>query len=43
MQKVYKNSEDYNPGKERKALTVFVDIIVDIINNKKLNPIVTER
>ena len=42
MQDVYKNIEDYNPDKRRKILTVFDDIIADMINNKKLNPIVTE-
>ena len=42
MQDVYKNIEDYNPGKEHKILIVFDDMIADMINNKKLNPIVTE-
>ena len=42
MQDVYKNIEDYNPGKERKILIVFDDMIADMINNKKLNSIVTE-
>ena len=42
MQDVYKNIKDYNPGKKRKILIVFDDMIADIINNKKLNPIVTE-
>ena len=42
MQEVYKNIEDYNPGKKRKVLIVFDDMIVDMINNKKLNPVVTE-
>ena len=42
MQEVYKNIEDYNPGKKCKVLIVFSDMIADIINNKKLNPIVTE-
>ena len=42
MQDVYKNIEHYNPGKERKILIVFDDMIADMINNKKLNPIVTE-
>ena len=42
MRDVYKNNEDYNPGRERKILTVFDDMIADMINNKKLNPIVTE-
>ena len=42
LQDVYKNIEDYNPRKNRKVLIVFDDIIADMINNKKLNPIVTE-
>ena len=42
MQDVYKNIEDYNPGKKRKILIVFDDMIADMINNKKLNSIVTE-
>ena len=41
MRDVYKNIEDYNLGRERKILIVFDDIIADMINNKKLNPIVT--
>ena len=39
---VYKNIEDYNLGRERKILIVFDDMIADMINNKKLNPIITE-
>ena len=42
MRDVYKNIEDYNLGRERKILIVSDDIIADMINNKKLNPIVTE-
>ena len=42
MQDVYKNIEDYNLGKKRKVLIIFHDMIADMINNKKLNPIVTE-
>ena len=42
MQDVYKNIEDYNPGKECKILTVFDDMIADMINNKKLHSIITE-
>ena len=34
--------EKYNPNKSRKVLIVFDDMIADVINNKKLNPIVTE-
>ena len=42
MQDVYKNIEEYNLGKKRKVLIVFDDIIADMINSKKLNPVVTE-
>ena len=42
MQDFYKNIEDYNPGKICKILIVFDDMIPDMINNKKLNPVVTE-
>ena len=42
MQDVYKNIEDYNPAKKRKILIVFDDTIADMINSKKINPIVTE-
>ena len=42
MQDVYKNIEDYNPIKKRKILIVFDDMIADMINNNKLNSIVTE-
>ena len=42
MLDVYKNIEDYNPDNKRKVLMVFDDMIADMINNKKLNPIVTE-
>ena len=42
IQDIYKNVENYNPGKNRKVLIVFDDMIADMINNKKLNPIVTE-
>ena len=41
MQDVYKNIEDYNPGKKRKILIVFDEMIADMTNNKKLNPVVT--
>ena len=42
MQDVHKNIEDYNPIKKRKISIVFDDMIADMINNNKLNPIVTE-
>ena len=39
---VYKKVDDYNPDKKRKVLIVFDDMDADMINNKKLNPVVTE-
>ena len=42
MNDVYKSIEEYSPGKKRKVLIVFDDMIVDIISNKKLQPVVTE-
>ena len=42
MQDVYKNIEDYNPGRKRKILIVFGNMIADMLNNKKLDPVVTE-
>ena len=42
MHDVYKNIDNYNPDKENKILTVFDDMIADMINNKKLNSVVTE-
>ena len=42
MRDVYKNIDEYNPDKENKILIVFDDMIADMINNKKLNSIVTE-
>ena len=42
MHDAYKNIDHYNPDKENKILIVFDDMIADMINNKKLNSIVTE-
>ena len=42
MQDVYKNIEEYNIGKNCIILIDFDDMIADMINNKNLNPIVTE-
>ena len=38
---VYKNIERYDKDKKRKILIVFDDMIVDMINDKKINPVVT--
>ena len=42
IEDVYKNIDDYNPGKKHKVLIIFDDMIDDMINNRKLNPIITE-
>ena len=42
MQDLHKDIEDYNSIKKRKILIVFDDMIADMINNNKLNPIVSE-
>ena len=42
IQDVYKNIENYNPGEKRKILIVFDDMIADMINDQKLNLVVTE-
>ena len=42
IQDVYKNIYEYNTDKEWKILIVFDDMIADMVNNKKLNSIVTE-
>ena len=42
MKDVYKDINEYNIDKERKILIVFDDMIADMINNNKLNSILTE-
>ena len=42
MQDVYKIIDEYNADKEHKILTVFDDMIADMIENKKLKSIVTK-
>ena len=41
MRDVYKNIDEYNANKERQILIVFDDMIADMVNKKKLNPMVT--
>ena len=41
MHDVYKNIDGYNSDKENKILIFFDDMIADMINNKKLNSVVT--
>ena len=42
MDDVYENIDDYNPSEKRKVLTVFDDMIVDIMTNKKFQAIIKE-
>ena len=42
MCNVYKNINHYNPDKENKILINSDDMITDMIQNKKLNSVVTE-
>ena len=42
MQDIYENVDEYNIDKERKILIGFDDMIADMINDKKLNSILTE-
>ena len=42
MKDIYKNIKEYNLGKKHKIVIVFDYMIADMINNKKLNPVVTE-
>ena len=39
---VYENIEEYNQSKKSIMLIVFDDMIVDMLNSKKCNPIATE-
>ena len=42
MDDVYENIDDYNPSGKRKVLTVFDDMIVDIMTNKNFQAIIKE-
>ena len=42
MDDVYQNIDDYNPGRKRKILIVFDDIIADIMSNKTFQAIIKE-
>ena len=42
MHDVYKNINDYNFDNENKILIVFDDMIADMINNKKLNSVLSQ-
>ena len=40
MDEIYKNIEEDSPKKKQKLFIVFDDIIADMLNNRKFNPIV---
>ena len=42
MDDVYNNIDDYNPTRNRKTLTLFDDMIADIMTNKKFQAIIIE-
>ena len=42
MDDIYKIIEEYNLNKKQKILTVFDDVVADMLSNKKLQPRVTE-
>ena len=42
MHDVYKNTDEFNPDKEKKILIVSDDLIADMILHKKLDSVVTE-
>ena len=42
MDGVYGNIDDYNPNRQRQNLTVFDDIITEIVSNKKFHVIIKE-
>ena len=41
MDDIYENIDECNPNKKRKILIVFNDKIADMLNNRKIQPIVT--
>ena len=42
LENIIKNIEEYNPNKKCKISIVFDDMIADMFNKKKLNPIVRQ-
>ena len=42
MDNVYNNIDDYNPNRNREMLSVFDDMITDIMTNKKFQVIIEE-
>ena len=42
MDDIYNNIEEYNQNEKSKILMVFDDMVVNMLSDKKINPIVTE-
>ena len=42
MDDVYSNIDDYNPNTNRKILSVFDDMIADIMTNKRFQALIKE-
>ena len=42
MDGIHRNIEEYDPHKKQRIIIVFDDMIADMLNDKKLNPVVTE-
>ena len=42
MDGIHRNIEEYDSHKKQKIIIVFEDMIADMLNDKKLNPVVTE-
>ena len=42
MNDIYENIDDYNPNRKRKILTVFDDMIADIMTKKKFQSLIKE-
>ena len=42
MDDVYDNIDDYNPKRKRKVLIIFVDMIADIMTDKRFQAIIKE-
>ena len=42
MDIIYRDIREYIPNKKRKILIVLDNMIVDMLSNKKLNPVVAE-
>ena len=43
MYDIYKNIEEYKPNKKRQILTLFDDVIANMLNDKKLNYFLEEE